>query len=193
MLFRSYKSGDCYIKCHEGFSYIHIWLKLFNAKRMERIDQKLVALNIAPSMALAGKCKAYGYNSICINNPLKYQKEKQIPIEEKQDFLYIGRINRDKGILDFAKTFIRYNDARNPKTKLIIYGAIEEGFEEILKRYVKIHISYIKVLLGMTRCWRRCRRPIRWLYLLYGLKIIRQLFWKRWLAEQLLWEQCEVG
>lgn len=132
-----YKSGDCYIKCHEGFSYIHIWLKLFNAKRMERIDQKLVALNIAPSMALAGKCKAYGYNSICINNLLKYQKEKQIPIEEKQDFLYIGRINRDKGILDFAKTFIRYNDARNPKTKLIIYGAIEEGFEEKLEEICK--------------------------------------------------------
>jgi glycosyltransferase involved in cell wall biosynthesis len=51
--------------------------------------------------------------------------------EETLLFLYVGRLNRDKGIPELLEAFAR-NSARHPQTRLLLVGPDEEGMESLI-------------------------------------------------------------
>jgi len=59
-------------------------------------------------------------------NRNKFRKEKNISSEVV--FLFLGRINRDKGVLDLAQAFARLNN-KYTQSKLVLVGPDEEGLE----------------------------------------------------------------
>ena len=73
-------------------------------------------------------------------NFLEVRRELQIP-DDAFVFIYLGRLNRDKGVLDLAKAFakIKYNDAY-----LLIVGPDEGAFVEQIKSFTKGLVSYVR-------------------------------------------------
>lgn len=138
-----YKDENCYKLCHGKYSYIHIFLKRINSKRIEIFNQKWVDVNIAPSKTLAQKCITYGYRCICIHNPMLEKTSNSIPDENKK-ILYVGEINHNKGILEFADCLIRYNKDHQKKFSLIMAGKIDKNSSaEFIKIIHNENINYV--------------------------------------------------
>lgn len=135
-----YKENNCYKKCGLKYSKLHIFFKRILAKKMEWTIQKTIYLNIAPSQNLTDSCMKYGYKCICINNPIDFTLNN-INIEEKKRnyFLYVGAINRDKGILKLCTQIVDIDNIH-----LSIVGNVSLEYRKEFKTLcTNPHIEYM--------------------------------------------------
>ena len=65
-------------------------------------------------------------------------------------FIFLGRLNHDKGIGELYEAFDKFV-VENPKAKLLLYGTDEEGYEEKAKNYPNIIRDKNFFYPGLTR------------------------------------------
>ena len=124
-----YKYENCSRNCEHFASSFKIFFKKYNHKRVERIRKKNIILHISPSENLNSYLIKYGYNSLCLNNPIqicKHNSVKDYKYEKK--YLYIGAINERKGIFEFIEAFNEFSKDKN--VKLIIVGKADSEENE---------------------------------------------------------------
>lgn len=80
----------------------------------------------------------------------KTEREKFSFTEEDVVFIFLGRLNHDKGIGEIYEAFDKFV-IENPKAKLLLYGADEEGYEEKSKNYPNIIRDKNFFYPGLTR------------------------------------------
>ena len=80
----------------------------------------------------------------------KTEREKFGFIEDDVVFIFLGRLNHDKGIGEIYEAFDKFV-IENPKAKLLLYGSDEEGYEEKSKNYPNIIRNKNFFYPGLTR------------------------------------------
>lgn len=80
----------------------------------------------------------------------KTEREKFGFTEDDVVFIFLGRLNHDKGIGEIYEAFDKFV-IENPKAKLLLYGADEEGYEEKSKNYPNIIRDNNFFYPGLTR------------------------------------------
>jgi glycosyltransferase involved in cell wall biosynthesis len=93
---------------------------------------------VAEGVAPAGKVRVLGEGSICGVDGVRFRPDAGrrseirrahgIP-EEAVVFLFLGRLNRDKGVADLAEAFARLD---HPEAFLLVVGPDEEGMREAM-------------------------------------------------------------
>ena len=142
-----YKFSNCCKECNKSLKMI---LKLHLIRKLERIRKKIVKQVISPSEKLNEYLKKFGYNSICINNPMEIAKES---IENKikcpdqlKKYIYLGNISEIKGIYKFIEVFNQFSQNKNVELKIVgrCAGAEDEKrIEELVEKNPKIkYIGY---------------------------------------------------
>ncbi|QWC97191.1 glycosyltransferase family 4 protein [Polynucleobacter paneuropaeus] len=136
-----------------------VWSVMSGGMRflLKKIDQLVASLSthitvVSPSEEMflqsqgvipQGKSRVLGNGSICGVNPkifypnlglkIKIRHELGIPISSKI-ILFVGRINRDKGVIDLAHSYKQLLSLDN--VYLVIVGADEEGLTPWLARII---------------------------------------------------------
>ncbi len=135
-----YKESNCKKECVKTMSKSR--LLLYQIRKVERLRKKYVCKFISPSKNLNKHLLKYGYDSICINNPIEIQnKEKEIFKDITRKYIYVGDVNARKGILEFIEIFNEFS--KNKNVSLSIVGNIRaredsEKIEIIIKSNKKI-------------------------------------------------------
>ena len=80
----------------------------------------------------------------------KTEREKFGFTDDDVVFIFLGRLNHDKGIGEIYKAFDKFV-IENPKAKLLLYGTDEEGYEEKSKNYPNIIRDKNFFYPGLTR------------------------------------------
>lgn len=80
----------------------------------------------------------------------KTEREKFSFTEEDVVFIFLGRLNHDKGIGELYEAFDKFV-VENPKAKLLLYGSDEEGYKEKAKNYPNIINNKNFFYPGLTR------------------------------------------
>ena len=80
----------------------------------------------------------------------KSEREKFGFNEDDVVFIFLGRLNHDKGIGELYEAFDKFV-VENPKAKLLLYGSDEEGYEEKAKNYPNIIRNKNFFYPGLTR------------------------------------------
>ena len=80
----------------------------------------------------------------------KTEREKFGFNEDDVVFIFLGRLNHDKGIGELYEAFDKFV-VENPKAKLLLYGTDEEGYEEKAKNYPNIIRDKNFFYPGLTR------------------------------------------
>lgn len=80
----------------------------------------------------------------------KTEREKFGFNEDDVVFIFLGRLNHDKGIGELYEAFDKFV-VENPKAKLLLYGSDEEGYEEKAKNYPNIIKDKNFFYPGLTR------------------------------------------
>ena len=80
----------------------------------------------------------------------KTEREKFGFTEDDVVFIFLGRLNHDKGIGEIYEAFDKFV-IENPKAKLLLYGTDEEGYEEKSKNYPNIIRDKNFFYPGLTR------------------------------------------
>ena len=70
--------------------------------------------------------------------------------EDDVVFIFLGRLNHDKGIGELYEAFNKFV-VENPKAKLLLYGTDEEGYEEKARSYPNIKRDKNFFYPGLTR------------------------------------------
>lgn len=90
------------------------------------------------------KISVLGSGSICGVDVLRFQSNEQVRKSRRAElgiaendfvFLFLGRINQDKGVQDLAQAFISVNKEL-PHTHLLVVGPDENGMDLILQKIV---------------------------------------------------------
>ncbi len=141
-----YRSAQCLKQCYENGSKVQLIIKYVMLRILEPIRKKYVKLFISPSSKLNEYLLRYGYNSVCINNPLgniPNNISDNRPWQQRKKFIYAGSINKEKGILHFIKTFIVFS--QNKEVELNIFGNItDDKIKKEFYTYVKKGTGKIK-------------------------------------------------
>lgn len=112
---KGYKNEKCMKECLYHNSKIVMFLKLVLTKKMEKLRKKYIKKTISPSEKLNTYLKDYGYITSSINNPMEMEEASQINIENKNDIIYVGAINDNKGIFKFLEAFNKIESNMNLK------------------------------------------------------------------------------
>ena len=80
----------------------------------------------------------------------KTEREKFGFNEDDVVFIFLGRLNHDKGIGELYEAFDKFV-VENPKAKLLLYGTDEEGYEEKARSYPNIKRDKNFFYPGLTR------------------------------------------
>lgn len=109
------------------------------------IDENVVSKNKS-KVLLSGSISGVDINKFKVNKNLKKELKKSYKIEDDIIFMFIGRLNIDKGILDlvsvFDKLFLKHDNIR-----LFLIGPDEENIEEKIPTFLNnknvIRIDYV--------------------------------------------------
>ncbi|MCR5210068.1 MAG: glycosyltransferase family 4 protein [Lachnospiraceae bacterium] len=129
--------------CKEGCRYDGSKAKLAVFKYISFVSgilrKRMVRCFVAPSKRLTAFLNAYGYKTVVINNPYD---QKVVGTGKKQErtieFLYAGRISRDKGIFEFLDAFAEWNISG--KHSITVAGAFSS--EDDRKRFESLEDRY---------------------------------------------------
>ena len=137
-----YKCNNCMKKCKYHNSKISLLLKLLLTKKMERLRKKYVKITISPSQLLEEYLENFGYNSICINNPIEIQStEKEIIFhDDSKRYIYVGAVNDNKGIFKFIEYFKDFSKKKNVELYILgsVYTECQNKMNDILNNYSNI-------------------------------------------------------
>ncbi len=141
-------------------SYINSFLKVLALKIQDyRKTVKKIAAFVIPAEFTAEKFKEFGIPGKKIHCiPTFYNNSSDSSAVSYGDFfLYVGRVDRDKGVLTMVKAF------EGTDYKLIIIGSSSDGYDEFIKQYLankksnitflgKLDFSEIKKYLQSCLC-----------------------------------------
>lgn len=137
---------NCLKNCKYHNSKILLKIKEIQTKKMETIRKKIIKEFISPSECLKRYLDSYGYNAICINNPVAVDKFKYVDykkINKLRVYTYVGMINERKGIFKFLEAFEDFSFANNVILN-IIGKCSTKNDEIILNKYLNNKkINYI--------------------------------------------------
>ncbi len=160
---RGYKMDNCLKKCKYHSSKITLMVKLLLIKIMQKFKKKYIRKFIAPSEKLNETLLDYGYDSVCINNPIEIKNKKMELSENKftnKRFIYVGEISERKGIFEFLEVFLQYAKKNNLTIDIIgKANKIEnkEKFENLCKNNKEInYLDYLpnqEVLLKVNEAY----------------------------------------
>ena len=110
-----------------------------------RITKKIDAF-VVPSSFTLKKLDEYGISKEKLNHIPTFFNLKEINPEVSYEpfFLYVGRIEKQKGLMTLIKAF------ENTKYKLKIIGFSNDGYEDELKNYLKGKVHHIEFLGRMS-------------------------------------------
>ena len=118
---QGYKSEQCYSKCCYHNSKMSLIIKLYLTKKMEKLKKKNIKKFITPSLKLNEYLKSYEYNSVSINNPIRFIEFENYKKDYKlHKYIYVGAINENKGIFKFLEAFNKF--AKNKNVQIEIVG-----------------------------------------------------------------------
>ena len=80
----------------------------------------------------------------------KTEREKFGFTEDDVVFIFLGRLNHDKGIGELYEAFDKFV-VENPRAKLLLYGSDEEGYEKKSQKYLNIIRDKNFFYPGLTR------------------------------------------
>lgn len=137
---------NCFKNCKYHNSKILLKIKEIQTQRLEDIRKKYIKIFISPSDCLKKYLYNYGYNVVCINNPVDVDKFKYVDykkINELRIYTYVGMINERKGIFKFLDAFKDFS-LNNNVILNIIGKCSTENDEIILNKYLNNKkINYI--------------------------------------------------
>ena len=148
----------CLKNCKYHNSKILLEIKKIQTKKLENIRKKYIKKFISPSECLKKYLDNYGYNSVCINNPINmnnlnenFNKKK---LTDTRKITYVGMINEKKGIFKFLEVFRQYKNFNNIEIEIIGKCSTikdQEKLESLLNsniRYLgsKSNLEVIKML-----------------------------------------------
>ena len=136
---KGYKRENCMKNCDYHNTKLKLKFKLYLTRRLEKVRKQIVKKIISPSENLNKYLLNFGYNSCCVNNPMKIEN-KELPnknFDKKyREYIYVGMINKNKGIYDFLDSFKYFEVQKDVKLKIIGKPSSKED-EETLKKYIK--------------------------------------------------------
>lgn len=137
-----FATEKCYKECKYHNSKISLILKLRLTKKIEKVKKKYIKKFISPSEQLNKYILKYNYDSICINNPLKYVQKGYIEKDKKnKKIIYVGAINDNKGIFKFIEAFNSFSLEKDIKLEIIGKPSTENDrkkLENLIKNNTKI-------------------------------------------------------
>lgn len=107
---------NCFKYCKYHNSKLLLEIKNLQTKKLEHIRKEYIKKFISPSECLKNNLNNYGYNAICINNPVdvnKFQYLKCKKLKEQRIYTYVGMINERKGIFRFINSFEKFSQNHN--------------------------------------------------------------------------------
>lgn len=149
---------NCFKNCKYHKSKFLLKIKEMQTKKLENIRKKHIKKFISPSKCLKKYLDNYGYNSVCVNNPINmnnlnenFNKKK---LTDTRKITYVGMINEKKGIFKFLEVFRKYKNFNNIEIEIIgkcSTGKDQEKLESLLNsniRYLgsKSNLEVIKML-----------------------------------------------
>lgn len=149
---------NCLKNCKYHNSEILLKIKKIQTKKLENIRKKYIKKFISPSECLKKYLENYGYNSVCVNNPINmnnldenFNKKK---LTDTRKITYVGMINEKKGIFKFLEAFRQYKNFNNLEIEIIGKCSTikdQEKLESLLNsniRYLgsKSNLEVIKLL-----------------------------------------------
>lgn len=150
-----YKKSDCKTDCKYHGSFFQTLAKLYIVRRTEKIKKRYIKKFIAPSKALNEKLSEYGYDSVCIPNPLPFSAVPEVDLfmktEQPRRYIYVGGINENKGVFDLIRYFTRYREEKDAEVFLEIYGKAEnKNDSDKLNGMIKdcVFVSYMGARSG---------------------------------------------
>lgn len=136
-----YGTHECMRHCGANKNAIKFRIQGHIVKRTEALRKKYVKIFITPSQKLKEYMTSYGYDVICINNPiesLKQPLQPHIVDNEQVKFVYAGAICEEKGIIPF----LEYLKSRHERFFVDVYGEIVDDTNiENLTNRVNIHFK----------------------------------------------------
>lgn len=130
-----YKYEDC-LKCQDN---IQMKVKIARIKKLEKLRKTILKKVIAPSQKLTDYLSNYGYDAICVNNPIeitnKCENIEKSNNSDTKEFLYLGGVNEIKGIYKFIDAFNEVSKDKNIKLTIIGKGTSKED-EQKINEYV---------------------------------------------------------
>ena len=127
-----YKGNECNKYCVSR-GQLQNRIKIWNYRRIESLNKKRFQFFVSPSQKLAEQMKAYGYTTYCVNNYIDIPSydnapKPMLPVSSKCIYLYVGKINHYKGILDFIPHFIDFS--QDTDCELWIVGSTETDADD---------------------------------------------------------------
>lgn len=142
-----YKAGKCNINCSQK-GKIYNQLKKWNYERVECLSKQCFSMFISPSNDLTTKLKNYGYNAYCLNNflfaDLSSQASKSFISEQSERiYLYVGKINYFKGILDFIPYWNEFHKVHGGKLWIVGTTESETDWKKLSNSINRNSICYL--------------------------------------------------
>lgn len=135
-----YKNESCIEKCKYRNSTVKLIVKLFLMKLIDINRKNVVSGFISPSKRLAEMARKNSYHAIDVANPVSF-KLGGVKQKYKNRYVYVGGVNRGKGLYDMLPAFKRFASDRD--VTLHIYGKLSLKEDEIfLKKYCSDKIIY---------------------------------------------------
>ncbi len=146
-IFYRYQQNEVCERCLHGSRYNAVKLKCVGNSRLSSL-LKVLALKIQdwrrttgkisafiiPAAFTAGKFREYGIPDKkihCIPTFFNSSNQGSAGITYGDFFLYVGRVDPDKGILTMVKAFVQTG------YKLVIIGSSIEGYDQVIRQYLE--------------------------------------------------------
>ena len=139
---KGYKKEFCIKKCSYHNSKLQLIMKLLLMAGIDVIRKNVVNLFISPSKRLAEYSRDNQYKAVNITNPLLTNTIVNRKLKkEKRKYVYIGNLNRNKGLYDMLPAFEEF--ASHYDVYLNIYGKPSSIDDQLfLKKYCSNKITY---------------------------------------------------
>jgi len=119
---RGYKFESCIKNCKHHNSKLKLMVKLHLVKKVENLRKKYIKKFIVPSLSLTKYLQEYGYDAVCINNPVSIIDTKlpeKVLNKTAKNYIYVGLIKEEKGIFRFLNVYDKFSKNHNINLKII--------------------------------------------------------------------------
>ncbi len=144
---KGYLYGNCYKCGRQGerhFSYLHVFLKKYIQRKMNKSYIKEKVSFIFPSDWLREYCINYGIVGTTINNFVDTETISFSPTTDRKRYCYIGGLSVYKGVDVLLNEFRAFSEGRN--VELYIAGPLDEYSRKKSLLYKNDKIHFVGVL-----------------------------------------------
>ncbi len=142
-------TGGIGIKCHKYCLHKSLFDKFMflafsiHMPYRNKLIKKIVDLYVCGTNAVKSKSEKFGFkNTVLIPYYTNIKKDKN-QYEKKIDLLYVGRLEREKGVIILLKSLKKLKEEKTElKVKIVGYGEEENKLKEYVKENKLTNISF---------------------------------------------------